>query len=134
MRYEAESIIFAHNTFRLLANGGFPAIPARYVEMMRNIELYRTLIGKSFVLKIHRPQDGDVKTSVEVLELRRESTKEGTSQTKSQMETIIVGRLIQGAEVAVRMARRSVEDGKGMGMAVMQAIATQMNQQWIIAI
>jgi hypothetical protein len=134
MRYEAESIIFAHNTFRLLANGKFPAIPAHYVEMMRNIDLYRTLIGKTFVLKIHRPQGGGVKTSVEVLELTKESTKERISQTKSQMETIIVDRLTQGAEVAARMIRRSVKDGEGMGMAVIQAIATQMNQQWIIAI
>lgn len=134
MRYEAESIIFAHNTFRLLANGKIPAIPAHYVEMMRNIELYRTLIGKTFLLKIYRRQDGGLKTGVEVLELTKESAKERSYQTKSQMETIIVGRLTQGADVAARMIRQSVDESKGMGMAVMQAIATQMNRQWVIAI
>ena len=134
MHREAKSIFFPRNTFCLQANGTLPAIPIRYVESMRNIELYRSLIGKTFVLKIHCLQHGRVKTSVEVLELTKGSSKERTSQTKSQIETTVISRLTQGAEVAARMIRRSVEDGKGMGMAVMQGIATQMNQQWIIAI
>jgi hypothetical protein len=98
---------------------------------MRNIELYRVLVGKTFVLKIHRPQDGAVKTSVEVVARTKDSWK-GTLQ--SQVEDFILGRLTQGAEVATRMIRRSLEDGEGMRMAVMQAVATQMNQQWAIAI
>lgn len=133
MHHEVESIFFARNTFCLQANGLLPSIPTRYLETMRNIELIRVMVGKTFVLKICRSQDGGVKTSTEVVARTKDSGK-GAMQTPSQVENIIISRLTQGAEIAARMIRRSLENGEGMRMAAMQAVATQMNRQWVIAI
>ena len=133
--HEVHDVFFTHNTFSFLANRPLPSIPARYVEMMRNITLYRNLVGRNFYLKIQKCQNGSVRTTVEAAGCQKEVVK-GTLAANAErvIEHMIVTRLTQGARVAALMLQRAVDDGREIGMRELEVVAVQLNCQWVIAI
>ena len=136
--HEVHDVFLTQNTFNFLANRPLPSIPARYVEMMTNIKLYRTLVGRTFFLKIHKLPNGNIGTTVEVAECQKEDVKEHmatlAAHAERVIEQMIVMRLRQGARIAALMLQRAVHDGQGIGMRELGVVAVQLNCQWVIAI
>jgi hypothetical protein len=136
--HEVPDVFFTQNTFSFLANRPLPSIPARYVEIMRNITLYRTLVGRNFYLKIQKRRNGNVGTAVEAAGCQKEDVKVDTSTLAANAERVIERmirtRLTQGARVAALMLQRAVDRGQGIGMRELENVAVQLNCQWVIAI
>lgn len=130
---EVEDIYFSQNRFRLLANRPLPSIPCRYARRMKKITLYRTLLGRDFLLHLRLACKDRASTSVEVVGCQESSTKEEAYPGAHAIERMITFRLTQGAEVAARMLQQMVADRGGLTLEVLKAVATQMNQQWVVA-
>ena len=131
---EIEDIFFKRNAFAFVANARFPSIPDVYVRKIRAVTLYRTLMGKTFQLNIQTQQDGDVVTSVQVLEPEEPASKANDSRMPEQLEERILLRFMKGCEVAATMLRLVVAVEGGLSMAILKDVATRMNEQWLIGI
>jgi hypothetical protein len=134
IHHEIEDMFFKRNTFAFLANAIFPAIPDLCVRKIRSVALYRTLMGKTFQLSIQAQQDGNVVTSVHVLEPEEPASKANGSRLSKQLEDRMLLRFMEGCEVTATMLRPAVAAEGGLSMARLKDVAARMNEQWLIGI
>lgn len=132
VHYEIEDIFFRYNSFSFLTNKPLPSIPPRCVQKIKSITLYRMLVGKRFSLKMYWRCDDSVDVSVDIVDLIPRPKEEACSSTHV-ISDMMGFRLAQGAKVAAKMLKQAIEDQGGLSMDILKAIATLMNQQWLIA-
>ena len=130
---EATSVFLVRNTFKILANRNLPSIPDPYLQRMRSVTLYRTLIGKEFRLNISTLPGQNRQSSIEVVECSQDQRPAEGTLAAQAVEQMIVLRLTAGAKAAFKMLEQVVEDGRLIALKDLEDVASRLNRFWLIA-
>lgn len=130
---EIEEIFFRHNAFSLEANKLFPSIADRHLQLTRVVTLFRTVIGKTFSIKIQLQPENGLQTLVEVVDAQSLVAQAVSPKAPRQLEQMMVERFSREGGVAAGLFESMNAAGDGLRMVVLKEIARRMNSQWLIA-